>query len=76
MSALIGVGFLQEPPAAQCFPWQRTQLDQIKKQKRGVYADAAGTAKDDLEDKVADFSYQNDVLAQWIVGGQVPPTIP
>lgn len=38
-----------------------------KKQKRGVYADAAGTAKDDLEDKVADFSYQNDVLAQWIV---------
>ena len=38
-----------------------------KKQKRGVYADAAGTAKDDLEDKVADFSYQNDVLAQLIV---------
>jgi hypothetical protein len=38
-----------------------------KKQKRGIYADDAGTAKDDLEDKVADFSYQSDVLAQWIV---------
>ena len=38
-----------------------------KKKKRGIYADDAGTPKDDLEDKVADFSYQNDVLAQWIV---------
>ncbi|MDE5452334.1 hypothetical protein GWE18_05500 [Bradyrhizobium sp. CSA112] len=38
-----------------------------KKQKRGIYADEAGKAKEDLEDKVADFSYQNDVLAQWIV---------
>lgn len=32
-----------------------------KKQKRGIFADK------NLEDKVADFSYQNDVLAQWIV---------
>ncbi|MGY4625275.1 hypothetical protein [Bradyrhizobium sp. USDA 4486] len=38
-----------------------------KKQKRGIFADELGTAKDELEDKVADFSYQNDVLAQWIV---------
>jgi len=38
-----------------------------RKKKRGIYADDAGTPKDDLEDKVADFSYQNDVLAQWIV---------
>jgi hypothetical protein len=38
-----------------------------KKQKRGIYADEAGKAKEDLEDKVADFSYQSDVLAQWIV---------
>jgi hypothetical protein len=37
------------------------------KKKRGIYADPAGTAKTDLEDKVADYSYQNDVLAQWIV---------
>jgi hypothetical protein len=29
--------------------------------KRGIYADSG------LTDKVADFSYQNDVLAQWIV---------
>jgi len=29
--------------------------------KRGIYADPG------LTDKVADFSYQNDVLAQWIV---------
>ena len=38
-----------------------------KKKKRGIYADPAGTSKEDLEDKVADFSYQNDVLAQLIV---------
>ena len=38
-----------------------------KKKKRGIYADPAGTPKGDLEDKVADFSYQNDVLAQLIV---------
>jgi hypothetical protein len=38
-----------------------------KKKKRGIYADPAGTPKEDLEDKVADFSYQNDVLAQLIV---------
>jgi hypothetical protein len=37
------------------------------KKKRGIYADPANTAKADLEDKVADFSYQNDVLAQLIV---------
>jgi hypothetical protein len=34
--------------------------------KRGIYADPVGTAKPDLADKVADFSYQNDVLAQLI----------
>lgn len=38
-----------------------------KKKKRGIYADPEGTPKEDLEDKVADFSYQNDVLAQLIV---------
>jgi len=37
------------------------------KKKRGIYADPAGTPKENLEDKVADFSYQNDVLAQLIV---------
>ena len=37
------------------------------KKKRGIYADPAGTSKANLEDKVADFSYQNDVLAQLIV---------
>jgi hypothetical protein len=37
------------------------------KKKRGIYADPANTLKKDLEDKVADFSYQNDILAQWIV---------
>jgi hypothetical protein len=35
--------------------------------KRGIYADPAGTASADLKDKVADFSYQNDTLAQLIV---------
>ena len=38
-----------------------------KRKKRGIYADPAGTPKGDLEDKVADFSYQNDALAQLIV---------
>jgi hypothetical protein len=37
------------------------------KKKRGIYADPPGTPKANLDDKVADFSYQNDVLAQWIV---------
>jgi hypothetical protein len=45
-----------------------------KKQPRGIFADEAGTAKDNLEDKVADFSYQNDVLAQWIVEIWTGPT--
>ena len=36
------------------------------KKKRGIYADPAGTPKETLEDKVPDFSYQNDVLAQLI----------
>ena len=35
--------------------------------KRGIYADPAGTAIANLQDKVADFSYQNDTLAQLIV---------
>lgn len=35
--------------------------------KRGIFADPAGTLKANLQDKVADFSYQNDVLAQLIV---------
>jgi hypothetical protein len=34
------------------------------KKKRGIYADPQNTPKKDLEDKVADFSYQNDGLAQ------------
>jgi hypothetical protein len=37
------------------------------KKKRGIYADAKNTPKNDLEDKVADFSYQSDVLAQLVV---------
>ena len=37
------------------------------KKKRGIYADPQNTPKKDLEDKVADFSYQNDGLAQLIV---------
>lgn len=37
------------------------------KKKRGIYADAKNTPKKDLEDKVADFSYQSDVLAQLVV---------
>jgi len=36
--------------------------------KRGIYADPG------LTDKVADFSYQNDVLAQWIVEIWTGPT--
>ena len=36
--------------------------------KRGIYADPG------LTDKVADFSYQNDVLAQWIVDIWTGPT--
>jgi hypothetical protein len=39
----------------------------MAKKKRGIYADAAGTQKANLEDKVADFSYESDVLAQLIV---------
>jgi hypothetical protein len=37
------------------------------KKKRGIYADPPSTPKALLDDKVADFSYQNDVLAQLIV---------
>ncbi len=39
----------------------------MAKKKRGIYADPAGTAANQLDDKVADFSYQNDTLAQLIV---------
>ena len=45
------------------------------KKKRGIYADPAGTSKANLEDKVADFSYQNDVLAQLIVEMWQVPTL-
>jgi hypothetical protein len=38
----------------------------MAKKKRGIYADPAGTPNANLEDKVADFSYQSDVLAQLI----------
>jgi hypothetical protein len=47
----------------------------MPKKKRGIYADVAGTSKANLEDKVADFSYESDVLAQLIVEiwlGQTP----
>ena len=37
------------------------------KKKRGIYADPQNTPKKDLVDKVADFSYENDALAQLIV---------
>lgn len=39
----------------------------MTKKKRGIYADPATSATAQLEDKVADFSYQNDALAQLIV---------
>jgi hypothetical protein len=39
----------------------------VASKKRGIYADPAGTAKAALDDKVADFSYQNDSLADLIV---------
>jgi hypothetical protein len=39
----------------------------MAKKKRGIYADPMGTANANLEDKVADFSYQNDSLADLIV---------
>jgi hypothetical protein len=39
----------------------------MARKKRGIYADPAGTLSANLEDKVADFSYQNDSLADLIV---------
>jgi hypothetical protein len=39
----------------------------VAKKKRGIYADPAGTPKPNLDDKVADFSYENDSLAELIV---------
>ena len=39
----------------------------MAKKKRGIYADPAGTPKPNLDDKVADFSYENDSLAELIV---------
>ncbi|MCA6116055.1 hypothetical protein J6524_14300 [Bradyrhizobium sp. WSM 1738] len=39
--------------------------------KRGIYADA----KTSLQDKVADFSYQNDLLAQLIVDMWTTPSV-
>jgi hypothetical protein len=39
----------------------------VARKKRGIYADPAGTVRPNLEDKVADFSYQNDSLADLIV---------
>jgi hypothetical protein len=39
----------------------------VAKKKRGIYADPSGTLQANLEDKVADFSYQNDALADLIV---------
>ncbi|NOJ48755.1 hypothetical protein [Bradyrhizobium archetypum] len=50
--AAAAAGGAMIPVAAQAAP-----------KKRGVYTDP----KPNLTDKVADFSYQNDVLAQWIV---------
>ena len=41
--------------------------------KRGIYADPAGTAIANLQDKVADFSYQNDLLAEMIVKAWTDP---
>jgi hypothetical protein len=37
------------------------------KKKRGIYADPQNTPKKDLEDKVADFSYESDALAQLVI---------
>ena len=39
----------------------------MAKKMRGIYADPAGTPRGNLEDKVVDFSYQNDALADLIV---------
>jgi hypothetical protein len=45
----------------------------MAKKKRGIYAEAKGTPKGSLDDKVADFSYENDSLAalivEWWTGG-------
>ena len=46
----------------------------MPRKKRGVYADSAsGTSP--LEDKVADFSYESDALAQLIVAAWTTPNI-
>jgi hypothetical protein len=51
--------------------WQQTYFIMeglnVAPKKRGVYADPAGTAAPQLQDKVADFSYESDALAQLIV---------
>jgi len=39
----------------------------VAKKKRGIYEDPTGTATAQLEDKVADYSYSSDALAQLIV---------
>jgi hypothetical protein len=39
----------------------------VPRKKRGIYADPQTTSPANLEDKVADFSYQNDSLADLIV---------
>jgi hypothetical protein len=39
----------------------------MAKKPRGIYADPAGTPRANLVDKVADFSYESDALAQLIV---------
>jgi hypothetical protein len=39
----------------------------VAKKKGGIYADPAGTSINTAQDKVLDFSYENEVLAQLIV---------
>jgi hypothetical protein len=39
----------------------------VAKKKRGIYADPPNTPQNNLDDKVADFSYQSDPLADLIV---------
>ena len=58
----------------------------MPKKKRGIYAEPRGTPKNQLEDKVADFSYESDDLARLVVDlwlnpqsnliNPAPPTVP
>jgi hypothetical protein len=58
--------FLAGAAGSAMLPVAKARAAGSTKKKRGIYADQAGTLKADLEDKVADFSYQSDLLAQLV----------